>query len=124
MTDKYYEDKSNGILQSAEEVNDFAASIVELIDSVYNPRAMQPENARSNNVELRVNEEKFAMPEFQALWSKINAKSIYIVDFDIDELIRNAITSLDAKDVYKRQDICSQTGIPMRNHEYFSNFCN
>ena len=51
----------------------------------------------SNNVELRVNEEKFAMPEFQALWSKINAKSIYIVDFDIDELIRNAITSLDAK---------------------------
>ena len=78
-------------------MNDFAASIVELIDSVYNPRAMQPENARSNNVELRVNEEKFAMPEFQALWSKINAKSIYIVDFDIDELIRNAITSLDAK---------------------------
>lgn len=97
LTDKYYEDKSNGILQIAEEVNDFAASIVELIDSVYNPRAMQPENARSNNVELRVNEEKFAMPEFQALWSKINAKSIYIVDFDIDELIRNAITSLDAK---------------------------
>ena len=69
LTDKYYEDKSNGILQIAEEVNDFAASIVELIDSVYNPRAMQPENARSNNVELRVNEEKFAMPEFQALWS-------------------------------------------------------
>lgn len=37
------------------------------------------------------------MPEFQALWSKINVKSIYIVDFDIDELIRNAIASLDAK---------------------------
>ena len=97
LTDKYYEDKFNGILQIAEEVNNFAASIVELIDSVYNPRAVQPENARGNNVELKVNEEKFAMPEFQALWSKINVKSIYIVDFDIDELIRNAIASLDAK---------------------------
>ena len=97
LTDKYYEDKSNGTIQIAEEVNDFAASIVELIDSVYNPRVMQPENARSNNVELKVDEEKLAMPEFQALWSKINAKSIYIVDFDIDELIRNAIASLDAK---------------------------
>ena len=78
-------------------MNNFAASIVELIDSVYNPRAVQPENARGNNVELKVNEEKFAMPEFQALWSKINVKSIYIVDFDINELIRNAIASLDAK---------------------------
>lgn len=97
LTDKYYEDKFNGILQIAEEVNNFAASIVELIDSVYNPRAVQPENARGNNVELKVNEEKFAMPEFQALWSKINVKSIYIVDFDIDELIRNTIASLDAK---------------------------
>ena len=97
LTDKYYEDKFNGILQIAEEVNNFTASIVELIDSVYNPRAVQPENARGNNVELKVNEEKFAMPEFQALWSKINVKSIYIVDFDIDELIRNAIASLDAK---------------------------
>ena len=42
---------------------------------------MQPENARSNNVELKVDEEKLAMPEFQALWSKINAKSIYIRRF-------------------------------------------
>ena len=58
LTDKYYEDKSNGTIQIAEEVNDFAASIVELIDSVYNPRVMQPENARSNNVELKVDEAK------------------------------------------------------------------
>ena len=50
LTDKYYEDKFNGILQIAEEVNNFAASIVELIDSVYNPRAVQPENARGNKL--------------------------------------------------------------------------
>ena len=58
---------------------------------------MQPENARSNNVELQVDEDKLAMPEFKALWSKINAKSVYVVDFDTDELVRKSIASLDSK---------------------------
>ena len=97
LTDKYYEEKANGTLQVAEEVTDYAASVIEIIDSIYNPKAMQPENVRSNNVELQVDEEKLAMPEFKALWSKINAKSVYIVDFDTDELVQKAIASLDAK---------------------------
>lgn len=97
LTDKYYEEKANGTLQVAEEVADCAASVVEIIGSVYDPKTMQPENARSNNVELQVDEEKLAMPEFKALWSKINAKSVYIVDFDTDELVQKAIASLDAK---------------------------
>lgn len=97
LTDKYYEEKANGTLQVAEEVADCATSVVEIIGSIYDTKAMQPENARSNNVELQVDEEKLAMPEFKALWSKINAKSVYIVDFDTDELVQKAIASLDAK---------------------------
>lgn len=97
LTDKYYEDKANGTLQVAEEVIDSADSVVEIIDSIYDPKAMQFENARSNNIELQVDEEKLAMPEFKALWSKINAKSVYVVDFDTDELVQKAIASLDAK---------------------------
>lgn len=97
LTDKYYEDKANGTLQVAEDVVDSADSVVEIIDSIYDPKAMQFENARSNNVELKVDEEKLAMPEFKALWSKINAKSVYVVDFDTDELVQKAIASLDAK---------------------------
>ena len=97
LTDQYYEDKANGTLQVAEEVADCAASVMEIIDSIYDPKAMQPENARSNNVELQVDEEKLAMPEFKALWSKINAKSVYIVNFDTDEQLQKAIPSLDAK---------------------------
>ena len=37
------------------------------------------------------------MPEFKALWEKINSKSVYIVDFDTDELVRKSIDSLDRK---------------------------
>ncbi len=97
LTDKYYEDKANGELVIAEEVADSAASVIEIIDSIYDSRAMLFENARSNNVELEVDESKLAMPEFKALWSKINSKSIYVVDFDADELVRKSIDALDGK---------------------------
>ena len=97
LTDKYYEDKANGNIKIADEVYDSAQSVIEIIDSVYDSRAMQPEDARKNNVELSVDEEKLAMPEFKALWSQINSKSVYVVDFDTDELIEKAITSLNKK---------------------------
>lgn len=70
LTDKYYEDKANGELKVTEEVADSASSVIEIIDSIYDSRAMQPENARSNNIELKLDKEKLAMPEFKALWNK------------------------------------------------------
>ena len=97
LTDKYYEDKANGEIKVAEEVADSATSVIEIVDSVYDAKSLKPENARSNNVELQVDDDKLAMPEFKALWSKINAKSVYVVDFDTDELIRKSIASLDSK---------------------------
>lgn len=97
LTDKYYADKANGEIKIAEEVEDSAASVIEIIDSIYDAKSLQPENARSNNVELQVDDEKLAMPEFKGLWSRINAKSVYVVDFDTDELVRKAIASLDSK---------------------------
>ena len=97
LTDKYYEDKANGELKIAEEVSDSTDSVIEIIDSIYSDRSMKPENARSNNVELQVDEDKLAMPEFKALWSRINSKSVYVVDFDTDELIKKSISSLDSK---------------------------
>ena len=96
LTDNYYEDKSNGKLKVAEEVADFADSVFEIIDSVYDPRSMTPGNARSNNVELTVDQEKMNSKAFKELWSRINAKSVYVVDFDSNELIRKAIAALDS----------------------------
>lgn len=97
LTDKYYEDKANGEVKVTEEVADSASSVIGIIDSIYDSRAMQPENARNNNVELAVDENKLAMPEFKALWAKINSKSVYVVDFDTDELVRKSIDSLDRR---------------------------
>jgi type III restriction enzyme len=96
LTDKYYADKSNNKIKVAVEVKDSAAGVIAILDSIYDEKSMLPENARSNNVELQVDPNKLAMPEFKALWSKINSKSVYVVDFDTNELVRKAIVSLDA----------------------------
>lgn len=95
LTDKYYADKANGAIQVAEEVADSRDSVINILDSVYDNRAMQPENARDKNVELQVDPDKLAMPEFKALWKRISPKSVYVVDFDTDELVNKAIASIN-----------------------------
>lgn len=97
LTDKYYADKANGEIQVAEEVTDSRDAVIHILDSVYDSRAMQPENARDQNVELQVDPDKLAMPEFKALWERISPKSVYVVDFDTDELVNKAIASLNQK---------------------------
>ena len=95
LTDKYYADKANGSIQVAEEVADCAESVLEIVDSVYDSNAMKVENARDKNVELQIDADKLAMPQFKALWERISPKSVYIVDFDTNELVQKAITCLN-----------------------------
>ena len=70
-------------------------AIINILDSVYDSRVKQPENARDKNVELKVDNDKLAMPEFKALWKRISPKSIYVVDFDTEELVEKSIDSLN-----------------------------
>ena len=95
LTDKYYADKANNAVKVAEEVADCVDAVLSIVDSIYDSRAMQPENARDKNVELQVDPEKLTMPEFKALWQRISPKSVYVVDFDTEELVEKAISSLN-----------------------------
>ncbi|WP_418790357.1 DEAD/DEAH box helicase family protein [Phosphitispora sp. TUW77] len=95
LTDKYYEDKKNGKIEVSEEVQDCTESIVAILDSIYDSRAMQPENARDKNIELRIDKKKLEMAEFKRLWEQINIKSAYVVAFDTDELIAKSIAALN-----------------------------
>ncbi|MHB1041426.1 MAG: type III restriction-modification system endonuclease [Eubacteriales bacterium] len=95
LTDKYYEDKKNGNVEIAVEAADCKDAVIAILDSIYDSRAMQPENARKNNVELNLDKSKLGLPEFQKLWAQINAKSVYVVEFDQQELINNAISALN-----------------------------
>ena len=97
LTDKYYDDKANGEIKVAEEVADSRDSVIKILDTVYDANAMKPENSRDKNVELQVDPEKLAMPEFKALWKRISPKSVYVVDFDTDELVKKSIDALNTK---------------------------
>lgn len=97
LTDTYYRDRANGEVKVAEEAADYAESVIDIVDSIYDARRMRPENARDKNVELRVDQEKLAMPEFKELWKRISPKSAYAVDFDTDELTKKSIDALNRK---------------------------
>ena len=95
LTNQYYEDKKNHALQFTEAVEGCVASVADILDSVYSDVLMKPENARSNNVELKLDKDKLAMPQFKELWNRISQKSAYVVDFDTDELVEKSIASLN-----------------------------
>lgn len=96
LTEKYFEAKENGEVALAS-VADSMSAVMNILNSVYDPKVVLPENARSNNVELTVDESKLAMPEFKELWKRINGKTVYVVDFDEQELIDKSIAVLDSK---------------------------
>lgn len=97
LTDKYYDDKAVDKVKVADEASECRDTVIKILDSIYNSDAFKPENARSKNVELQVDKDKLSMPEFKKLWKNISQKSVYVVDFDTDELIKKSIDALDRK---------------------------
>lgn len=97
VLEKYYEDRDKGEIDLGDEFNPYIQSIGDLLDTIYNPKQMEPENARNDNVELALDDKKLAMPEFQNLWKRINSKTYYTVDFDSDELISKSVNAINSK---------------------------
>lgn len=96
LTAKYDEDKQQGTLSLPDEIRPYQTDLVALLDHLTTGK-LKINNARANNVELTVNQEKLASKEFQSLWHKINAKSVYVVDFNTDELIKKSINAINTK---------------------------
>jgi len=97
LTEKYYEEKKNGTLKLPEEAEGRTSDIIAVLDSVYDPNANKPENARKNTVDVTLDKNKMNSRAFQELWSRINSRSYYTVSFDEDELIRKAIRELNSR---------------------------
>lgn len=97
LTEKFFAERRNGTLQFAPEAAGYEDSVLQILNSVYSDRAVTIEDARRNNIELQVDRDKLAMPQFKALWKRINAKSVYTVKFDSDELVRHCVEALDQR---------------------------
>jgi type III restriction enzyme len=73
----------------------FKAEVTKLLKSVYTGDAYQTDDGRDIKP-LRINT-NFKKEEFQALWKKINSKSIYEVKFDTPELIEESKRLINAQ---------------------------
>jgi type III restriction enzyme len=97
LTEFYYEAKETNSIKLPEEVADCAVAVCDIVDSVFNPKKLLPEDGRKNNVEVTINNEQFARREFRELWRRINTKSAYTVRFDTAELIEKSIEAIDSE---------------------------
>ena len=95
LTALYFEDKRNGTLDFGK-VNDMKDGIMAVLDTVFNPSEMKPEDARKPKL-ANFRKDNFAKKEFQSLWKRINRRTYYQVDFDTTDLVKKAIKEIDEK---------------------------
>ena len=95
VAEAYHAAKASGSLAPLPpELTPHAEEIFKLIDSVFNESQLPDvgDERKSKTNPLNAN---FDKKEFKELWSRINHKAIYSVDFDSSELISNSIHALD-----------------------------
>ncbi len=100
VTDDYRADLANKCLAPLPEaVAEIADGVHTLIQGVFDDSVLESmiTNAHETKVTENPLNDNFDKKEFQALWNYINHKYAYAVDFDSDELIRNAIAHINDK---------------------------
>lgn len=100
LTETYKQDISNNTLKpipESFELTEYAESIHKLVQGIFDEKILDDmyEDANISMVENDKLNDNFAKPEFKKLWEKINHKYTYRVEFDSEELIKNAICSID-----------------------------
>lgn len=95
LTDEYYQAKENHTVQMPEILVGEADALIKLLDTVYSPNANKPENARQNNITVKVQSDKLEQKEFKTLWNRIHEKTVYKVSFDSKQLVNHAVEVLD-----------------------------
>ena len=98
ITEKFIEDRDSNQLNFGVVFNNFKEDIIKMISNIYNADNYKPTtNGRKDNIKTLVPNQNFYKKEFQELWNKINAKTVYEVHFDSNKLIENAIESINNK---------------------------
>lgn len=95
IAEAYHQAKAQGTLAILPyELSSHNEKIFGLIDSIYSESQLPDvgDDRKTKKNPLNTNFEKM---EFKALWSRINRKAIYRVQFDSSELIQNSIRALD-----------------------------
>ncbi len=91
----YHDAKKAGTLADLpDDLKPHAEQVFQLIDSVFSASQLPDigDDRRPKKNPLNAN---FDKQEFKALWSRINRKAAYSVEFDSDELVQKAVKEID-----------------------------
>ncbi|ELA09392.1 type III restriction enzyme, res subunit [Moraxella macacae 0408225] len=86
----YTDKKAHALPDLPENLMPFANSIYKLIGNVINPNALNGMFVNANKPKNHINPDNFNRKEFQALWRRINQKSIYQIKLDNEKLIQDS----------------------------------
>jgi type III restriction enzyme len=95
ITPKGKELIEQGKVPLPEKLEPFKESVCKLLQTIYTGGEFKPEDERQTVI-LNTNK-NFAKKEFQALWDKINLKTIYEVQFNTEQLIQDSKIKIDAQ---------------------------
>ena len=95
IAEAYHEAKANETLAPLPpDLAPYEKQVFYLIDSVFSESQL-PDVGDDRKPKTNPLNANFWKKEFKALWSRINQKAVYRVEFDSSELIRNSIRTLD-----------------------------
>lgn len=131
----YHDAKAAGTLaELPDELKPYADQIFGLIDTVFS-EANLPKMDDGRKPKTNPLNSNFDKKEFQALWSRINHKAVYRVEFDSAELVKKCISALDSKlnvtplqytvksgiqlDSLTREELVDATGFSESEHETY-----
>lgn len=100
VTDTYKTDLANGTLvPMPDNIKPIADGVHKLIQSIFDDSVLEQMVTDGSKTKIKDNplNDNFFKKEFQTLWSLINHKYAYTVEFDSDELISKAIAHINDK---------------------------
>ena len=98
VTEKYHQAKKDGTLAALpDELAPLGEQVFTLVDSVFSESQL-PEIGDDRKPKKNPLNANFEKQEFKELWNRINRKAAYSVEFDSDELVQKAVTTLNDKD--------------------------
>ncbi len=105
ITDDLIKDIEADKFEVPDNLKNFKESVIELVQGIYSTANYKAsENEKANNIDEKILKpnENFAKKEFKDLWNKIKIQTVYEVDFDSEELIKNSIKAIDEKLTVKK----------------------
>lgn len=96
LTDAYFAAVEEQSIKLPDELNAHQEQLIELIKTIYvEGKSDMTNDDRKNTVPNITVNSNFHKKEFKELWSRINKRSVYTVQFDSEELVRKSIMAIN-----------------------------